>query len=208
MKITTSLMDKELLGLIRERDIQAFNSLYKMKYPIIKKMILKKGGKVEDVKDIFQDTLMVFYKNVQKDDFELTSSISTYLFAIANNLWLKEINKRSKIQANRKEIVGFYQKKAIAFSPYDYDNSEKELKFSVMEKIIKELKDPCKSLLVNFYFKKKSMAQIATEMGYKSASAAKKQKFKCMERVRKLALLEMNKMKVAQEDTFFKKQTG
>jgi len=207
MELNTTFSEQEILLLIRKGDVLAFNWLYKVKYPIIKKLVLKKGGGKEEVKDIFQETLIVFYKNCQKNDFELTSSISTYLYAIANNLWLKEISKKKKKQENRKEIVGFYEKKVLALSNNSEDKKQ-EQRFVVMEKIIRELKNPCKSLLINFYFKKKSMKIIAEEMGYKNATAAKRQKYKCMERVRKLAMLEMNKLPISNKKNVPQQQPG
>ena len=177
--------DQEIIALLKKGDHSVFGLLYKSKYALIEKLVIKKGGKKEDAKDIFQETLLAFYKNVKKENFTLTSAISTYLFAIANNLWLKEINKRIK----RQEVGVSDSEFNIPDEDPEFELglSEDEVKQQILKNIFQELKDPCKSLLVKFYFHKKTMKVIAQEMGYKSADAAKKQKFKCMSRVRKMA---------------------
>ena len=41
--------------------------LYKV-FPMIKKYVLKNGGDQEDAKDLFQNAVLIFYRNLQKQD--------------------------------------------------------------------------------------------------------------------------------------------
>ena len=74
---------------------------------ILKRYVLKNSGDKDDAKDVFQNTLIVFYKKVLIENFELSSKISTYLFSIAKNLWLKKLRdekfKRIKLEEHHHE---------------------------------------------------------------------------------------------------------
>lgn len=188
--------DQQIVALLRIGDTSVFEKLYKGKYYLIESLVVKKGGDKHDAKDIFHESLIVLYKNVRKEDFELTSSLSTYIFSIARNLWLKEITKRTK----RNEVsISDSQSELSDNNPILAESANlKEERFKVMKAVLNEIGDPCKSLITNFYFLKKSMEEIASEMGYKSASVAKHQKYKCMERIRKKVKAAMDNQQVAQ----------
>lgn len=182
--------DDEIILAIRTGDMQAFKYLYKSKYLLIKKMILSKGGKEEDVKDIYQETMSAFYKNVKKTTFHLSSSISTYLYSIAKNHWLKEIDRRMKLKENS---LTEREHQVVDTTVINIEPTEEEIRIRAIKIAIKKLKDPCQTLLSKYYFEKKSMQEIADEMGYKSAKVAKGAKYKCMERLRKATFKEMKK---------------
>ena len=182
--------DEAIILAIRTGDRQAFKHLYKSKYLLIKKMILSKGGKEEDVKDIYQETMSAFYKNVKKTTFHLSSSISTYLYSIAKNHWLKEIDRRMK---RKEDSLSDKEHQLIDDTVINIEPTEEEIRLRAIKVAIEKLKDPCRTLLTKYYFEKKSMQEIADEMGYKSAKVAKGAKYKCMERLKKAAFKEMKK---------------
>ena len=84
-----------------------YNLIYISCYPIIRNMVLKNKGTTDDAKDIFQESLIVLYENVKnKPSFQLDSSVSTYLYSIARNKWLKQLDyahKFSPINLNHSE---------------------------------------------------------------------------------------------------------
>jgi hypothetical protein len=48
-----------------------------------------------------------------------------------------------------------------------------------------QLKEPCHTLLIGFYYQRMSLEQLAKELHYASANVAKQMKFRCLERLRK-----------------------
>ena len=56
----------------------------------------------------------------------------------------------------------------------------------VMQKALMALGEPCKSLIKAFYLDKKNMTDIADVFGYTNADNAKKQKYKCLQRLKKV----------------------
>ena len=59
-----------------------------------------------------------------------------------------------------------------------------------MENALAKIGEPCKGLLEAFYINKKQMQEIAVLFNYTNADNAKTQKYKCLNRLKKLFFAE------------------
>lgn len=64
--------------------------------------------------------------------------------------------------------------------------------FSIMDRALNSLGEPCKSLLEGYYLKKMDMNALASAFGYTNADNAKNQKYKCLMRLKKLFFTQYN----------------
>ncbi|HYG49940.1 MAG TPA: sigma-70 family RNA polymerase sigma factor [Flavobacteriales bacterium] len=158
---------------------KALEELYKG-YPTIRHFIKTHGGNDDDARDVFQECIMVLYRNVQKSDFTLTANVNTYLFSITKYMW-KDILKKKNRQVNF----------VCENTPGDEEDIkamlEEEEKFKWLDEILGTLGEKCAGILRMTYFSKMSMDEIAQALGYKNVDTAKTQKYKCLERARNLA---------------------
>jgi RNA polymerase sigma factor (sigma-70 family) len=166
--------DQKIIELIQgQRHDKVFTALYNY-FPVVKKMVLANGGRVEDAEDIYQETLIVFYRKANDPSFKLTSAISTYLYSISRFMWMDQSRKQQK--------QGFVDIQNEILNETEFvDEIEAENKYKQAEKVISELGDRCKELLILFYFHSKKLKDIASKMGYNSENTAKNQKYKCLE---------------------------
>lgn len=149
-------------------------------YPKVQSWIIGKGGTKSDAQDIFQEALIILVRKVSENNFSLSSKLSTYLFGICKLLWRSEL-KRKNISISgdwKMELVESEQNNLEEFL-----NTER--KFQKLEKVLQDIGDRCRQLLVLFYYRSLSMQQIADKMDFSSAKLAKNQKYKCMERAKK-----------------------
>lgn len=148
-------------------------------YPVVEKMILSHGGRKADAQDIYQEALIIFYRKVRSIDFELTSSIDTYLFGICKYLWRDHLRKKQSEKAGTIEVSWPNESE-------DWDNlMEEERQFGLAESALQQLGQRCRELLERFYLRKERMKAIAREMGFSSENSVKNQKYKCLENARK-----------------------
>lgn len=171
--------DESILQGIRASDDDALRHLYKVSYPVIRGMILKNSGTGDDADDIFQDGVIVFYEKVKTDTFKITCSITTFLYAVCRNLWLKNLKRKSLNVSftETHETIDFINDTG------GEENIMNEKQKTLMESL-KELGDPCKSILMYFYYEQFSMEKIAETLGYTNADNAKNQKYKCLKRLK------------------------
>jgi RNA polymerase sigma factor (sigma-70 family) len=172
--------DQETYLGLKSKDNKAYEILYKFYYPSVKNFITKNNGTEDDAKDIFQETVLVLLEKVPKDDFNLTSSLKTYIFAISSNLWLKRLRDSHKIVRTELDI---YEKYLT-----DYEEAETDANQSIIKRALdafKKVTNKCKVLLTAIFYHEKNIETVTKEFGYTNKHNAQNQKFKCLEQARK-----------------------
>lgn len=180
LQILTIYNDElELLQGIAAGNAVSLRWVYNNCFDTTKKMVIKMGGDADEAWDVFQDAVTVLYQKCSTDGLELQCRINTYVTSVARNLWLKKVNK--KVTVAMPETFEPVQAETDAI-----DFLQQEADFAKLQDKLQELGDPCNKLLKAFYFDKKSMQLIATEFGYTNVDNAKTQKYKCLNRLKKL----------------------
>ncbi len=179
--------DQQILAKLRSGDYGAFKHLYQH-YGKIEHYVVSNNGSVDDARDLFQNALIVFYKNVQKEDFNLSSQISTYLYSIVKNLWLKKLTRSKEVTGLDK--IESHEQVAKETSEIELDATHSEDQDpsigGYLQDLLQKVGDPCKSLITFFHFDQLSWDEIAERLNYKTAHAARNQKYKCFLKIRKL----------------------
>lgn len=164
--------DYILLMLKTEVSEKSIKKLYNY-FPPIQRFILKNGGSKDDAFDTFQDALLILINKIKTTDFQLTSSLSTYIFSICKYQWQISLNKQNR-----------FHQFAQNFIENEFNVEQEEEKYINASKAFQLLGEKCKALLTAFYYQKLNMIQIADEFGYDSEKVAKNQKYKCLEKAR------------------------
>lgn len=172
-----SWTDDKVVMEIRQGNEEALVQLYQENYSVIRAYILKNNGRDADVEDILQDAVIVVWQKVRREDFELTSKLSTFLFAVAKNLWLKALNK-----AKRTEPMEDYHTHSVASELSPIHANDLKLVVEYMDHI----GDTCKKLLHLFYFEELDMKEIARQLSFANADTAKAKKYQCFKKLESL----------------------
>ena len=175
------MKDSEMIAQIRQGNHNVvLKQLYK-EFPKVKTNILKNGGSAEIAQEIFNDSLLLLVEKVTVPSFELTASLSTYLYGIARFRWMNEARKHQKYQQNEWKNTMLFTEEDLAY------DEEKELKLQAVEQVLETITQKCRQLFEFFYFQKLSMKVIAEKLQFSSVNSAKTQKYKCLEKAIQLA---------------------
>ena len=170
-----------MVGLLNGNN-DVLSALYKKYYNVVLKFILYNSGTSAAAQDIYQETIIVLFESVKKPGFELKCQLQTYIFSIAKRLWLKELKKNGKTflfkESEENNLVD------VSEDLKEFD--EKEAEIEKMNNSLIDLGEPCSELIKDFYINKLSMEQIAEKFGYTNADNAKTQKYKCLQRLKKI----------------------
>ena len=167
-------------------------------YPSVEKMVFKMNGSTDDAYDVFQDSVTILYEKAKSNDLNLTCKVSTFLIAIAKHLWLKKLSKRKKQQVS---VLYDGLEENISVSDDISHFLVFEGNVTKLKVCLEQIGEPCKGILNAFYLENRSMTEIATTFGYTNAENAKTQKYKCLNRIRKLFFNEPEKVN-SNERTF------
>ena len=153
------------------------NHLYKEILPRIKKMILKNNGTNDDAKDIFQDTVLIFYNQVKLNKFNEDKDIGGFMYTVARNLWINKAKKANKfVQVNDTETWESADVDAL-------DGLISREKTLAIEEVMNQIGEECKKLLKYSIYEKMSLKEIAEKMGYSSEGVAKTYNYRCKQKL-------------------------
>lgn len=173
--------DEAIIAGIRSGDDRALAYLYKLHFPMISHFILSNSGTDDEAKDIYQEGVIVFYEKVKADTLELTCQIKTYLYSVCRRLWLKRLAEKGRF-ANKVDDPENY----LTLEDDIPQQEENERRFGMMDEALTQLGEPCKTLLEDYYIRMQNMQDITDRFGYTNTDTAKNQKYKCLQRLKKL----------------------
>ncbi len=181
-KINSSIpADNEIILGIRNGSKTSLDRLYRAYFPMILQLVISNNGNEDDAKDIFQESVIVLYNKVKAGDFELNSKLKTYIYAVCRRLWLKKLNHQSRF-TNTAHVFEDIEEVELDVEAHETQNRQ----FQQMRSALSELGEPCKTIIEEFYLHNKSMQEICEQFGYTNADNAKTQKYKCLQRLKKL----------------------
>jgi RNA polymerase sigma factor (sigma-70 family) len=173
--------DLNFINGLKLNDDIILRALYKKYYNLVLKYVVNNSGNSESAADIYQETLIVLYENVQKPSFELNCQLQTYIYSIARNLWLKQLRKNG----NTIRFKDDDENEVIDVTDEISDHLKKDSDIQKMNVSLDELGEPCKTILKDFYVYKLTMEQISEKFGYTNSDNAKTQKYKCLQRLKR-----------------------
>jgi RNA polymerase sigma factor (sigma-70 family) len=174
-------VDELILAELRNKNDRVLSEVYKTHYPMIVKMIRQNSGDEDDAKDVYQEAILAFYQRVGEKDFVLTCRIATYLYAVSRRLWLKRLAMKRHVVMNVDEAERFLRIEEELKSIDDIDR-----RFEIMKQALEALGEPCSTIVRDFYIHDQSMEEIRRKFGYTNADNAKNQKYKCLQRLKKI----------------------
>ncbi len=185
------LSDGSLLERIKTGDKEVIRYLYSDAFHIATAFVHNNKGDMDDAKDLFQEALMVLYRNALRNDFKLTCTVSTYLYSVVRNLWLKHLNKDKK--SGLSLVIDNMENREFVVVDEDeiQYKKDREDKHQRIAAALKSIQEDCRKLLTEFYFKKISLKEIAAIMGY-TDSFVKVKKNRCMQQLKNRVLPDVN----------------
>lgn len=167
--------DLHVLEGLRRHSEKAIYEVYEAYYPTIEKYIVMNSGTAQDAEDVFQDAIMVLLESVSRNDFELTCSVKTFLFAIARRLWLKQLRYRS-----RSEIMLEIETAQEDFMTHSEEVERSERKYNSLPQVLSRISAHCSGLLKELFLTGKIPEH------YKNDHSLRNQKYKCLQQARKM----------------------
>lgn len=137
--------------------------------------------------DIYQETFISLYENIQNKKLNtLTSSIKTYIFSIGIRKTYKYLEKEKPFDKIEMYDHLYYG---------DDESTEWEEIQRIAYQTVKNMQEPCNTVLTLFYWKGNSMKEIAARMNYKNEMVAKNRKSLCLKTVKELIKQKIERLK-------------
>lgn len=174
-----TISDDTLLYQLKSEDNAAFKLLYKFYFPSVANYVTNNYGNEADAEDIFQEAIIVLLNKVRQNNFVLTATLKTYLFAIAKNLWLK------KLRDNKTISVSDFEKYQLQSEALVVEIEPEKTKEEKVGNWLTRITANCQRILKAIFFYKEPMDSVMKKMGWKNKHTAANQQYKCIQQVKK-----------------------
>ena len=138
----------------------------------------------DELLSIYTHSVAIFYNKITKNDFVLTSLISTFLTSIFNiqvsNAIIEQYNKNKRSINYVDNFDYISQILYLAGEDANYNLLPQMLE------ILGHTEPHCYNILKLFYFKAYSINQITSELNYQNNDSTKSQKSKCKKKLENL----------------------
>jgi RNA polymerase sigma factor (sigma-70 family) len=191
MKQVEPVPEHELIVALKLGDEKILKLVYRQHYQMVVNLVVTNGGTLQESKDVFQETMIIFIEKIKEDGFELNCRIKTFLYSVSRRLWLEQLRHKNKYTGKVSETEEYLE--------VDLDHAfEKEAQFKAMHDALEALGEPCRSIMKDFYLNNQSMESITEKFGYTNSDNAKNQKYKCLKRLKRLFFENYNKLEGGQ----------
>ena len=173
--------DQRILELIRRGDEQALVTVFRAHEQMVASFVTRNNGTRDDAEDLLQEAVVILWERVRSGQFEQSAKLSTFLFAVVRNLWFRRLSRL------KREIPSEIDPESTAeagLSALD-ELVEREETESV-QKAMSRIGEPCRTLLLLFYWEELPTEQIAHRMGFANADTVKSKKYQCKKMLEKI----------------------
>lgn len=165
--------ESDLLKGVLQNDSGILEYIYRIYYPTIRQHVYTNSGNDEDARDVFQETMIIFYRKAKDPEFRLTSSLKTYLYSIAKLVWMRHLKKKQLTITLSDTLLDNFRSEQEIISEI-----ERNERLRVFRQKFDELSSDCKRILKMFLLKV-PVREITRTMGYKSDQHTKNRRYRC-----------------------------
>ena len=166
--------DARILDLIRKGDEEALVILYNANRRAVASYVRNNSGTSDDADDMLQEALIVFWEKVRSGRFQYDAKLSTFVMAVAKNLWLRRLARQ-----RRESPATIEFERTANTDPSPLDSLIESDQARLVRNALDRLGDPCRKLLLLFYWDECSLEEIASAMGFANADTVKSKKYQC-----------------------------
>lgn len=184
MEVIRNFPDHELVDNLKDgkRMDETIKAIYRSHFDGLSWYIMNNSGSRQDAEDVFQEVVVNFIDLVQKNKFRGESSVKTFLFSLNRHTWLNELKRRGRALA-REEKFEKGQERIGADSHAEI--ADREGRAEVL-RLVSELGDTCKKILLLFYYENMSMKEILDATDYENEQVVRNKKYKCLKQLEKM----------------------
>lgn len=166
--------DSKLLDAIRKGNEEALVELFRQNRRPVTSLVTRNRGSEDDAEDVLQEAMVVLWERVRSGSFEYQAKLSTFIYATAKNIWFRRLAR------HRRELPATEETFDVATddaSPLvELEENERAL---AVQKAMEQIGNPCRDLLLLFYWEERSMEEIAMKLGFANADTVKSKKYQC-----------------------------
>lgn len=166
--------DSRLIETLRHGNEEALVELFHQNRRPVTSLVVRNQGTEDDAEDVLQETLIILWERIHRGTFEYRAKLSTFIYATAKRIWLRRLAQQ------RREIrTADGATDMAAEDPTPLEEMEENERILAIQKAMEQIGNPCRELLLLYYWEEQSMEEIAVKLGFANADTVKSKKYQC-----------------------------
>lgn len=165
---------KEIIDGILANDAIILEHFYKENFLQVRHLILTNSGNEDDAKDVFQEAMVILYRKLKTNNIVFTSSLGTFVYAIARLVWLKELQRKSNQQVSFTDTLDDFMEYDMALP----DIIQRNDRLKLYREKFELLSEDCKTIL-RMFLNNIPIREITLAMDYSSDQHTKNRRYRC-----------------------------
>ena len=166
------LSDGEIIRGILEHDETVLKVVYQDQFSVIKQLVKMNNGDDDEANDVFQDAIIVIYNKIKKNDLKLHVSFGTYLYSVAQNIWLSELKRK------RRKVENFEKLEIISEETDVHEDIVRSEMHKMVWQHFEKLSKDCQKV-IKLFIDGKSISEVTQIMNYSSEQHTKNRRLRC-----------------------------
>jgi RNA polymerase sigma factor (sigma-70 family) len=173
--------DSRILESIRNGDESVLMELFHKNLRSIGSLVARTRGTQDDAQDVLQESLIILWERVRSNSFRYEAKLSTFLYGTAKRIWYHRLYKKRR-ETNLEDRTNDVPSEDLT----PLEELEENERINAVRTAMEKIGQPCRRLLLMFYWEESSMETIAVQIGFANAETAKAKKYQCKKMLEKL----------------------
>lgn len=173
--------ESDLIARIQKGDRKALLRLFDENRRPVGSLVTRNGGNSDDADDVLQESVVIAWERIRTGQFVPTARLGTFIYGVARRIWLRRLARARRSSPGLTSEDEYAAETADALESMVEREDEKEFASA-----FRRLEQPCRTLLLLYYWERLSMEEIGRLLGFANADTVKAKKYQCKERLRNL----------------------
>lgn len=179
--MVSAIKEEQIPELILQgKDREVMPLLYKKVLPLVKRYVTSNSGNNDDAHDIFHDSLMLFYEQVMKGEFDPKYKAFGYIYKVGVFRWINKCKKDKNIQLA--EELPDTEVESSNYMDFQIMSGEEK---GLLQQLFSSIGEKCIELLNYTIYTDMFMEDITARMGMASVDATRMQQMRCKQKLMK-----------------------
>jgi RNA polymerase sigma factor (sigma-70 family) len=132
----------EIVDGIKKRDNKVLTIIYKNLFPGISNYVINHGGNADDAKDVFQESVIIIFRQIEDNSIDIKTGFENYLYGIARYVWLNMLRNKDIHNRNINQV----EEPEIEYNPFE-EIIDDEIELRIFRKHFLEMGIECQKIL-------------------------------------------------------------
>jgi RNA polymerase sigma factor (sigma-70 family) len=174
--LLTKYSDSRIIEGIRRQEDVILKYIYSAYFDMVRDYVLKNSGNQSYVSDVFQETIIILYKQIKADELDLKTDLKGYFFGISKFVWGRILRHKQRFSNIESDVIDE--------TPSGYESSGGAIE-RIVARAMEKLNPDCREVL-NLFIEKVPYDEIARKLGLKDENYARRKKYLCKEALMEL----------------------